>query len=93
LAALTLLAITFWLYKARRRVWFTLLPMLFVLTITLWSLGKLTVANFRSAHGMDVAMVNGLAAAALILLAIFLVVMALVNLRGERKATLTPEIA
>ncbi|MGH9936547.1 MAG: carbon starvation CstA family protein, partial [Blastocatellia bacterium] len=76
LAALTLLAITFWLYQARRRIWFTLFPMLFVLTITLWALAKLTIANFRAASGMDVARMNGLAAAALILLAIFLVVTA-----------------
>jgi carbon starvation protein len=93
LAALTLLAITFWLYKARRRVWFTLFPMLFVLTITLWSLAKLTVANFRAAHGLDVAMMNGLAAAALILLAIFLVVTALLKMRGERKGSLVPGVA
>jgi carbon starvation protein len=93
LAALTLLAITFWLYQARRRISFTLFPMLFVLTITLWSLVKLTIANFRAAQGMDVAMVNGLAAGALILLAIFLVVTALVKLRGERKGSLVPEIA
>jgi carbon starvation protein len=93
LAALTLLAITIWLYQARRRVWFTLLPMLFVLTITLWSLSKLTIANFRAAQGLDVAMVNGLAAAALILLAIFLALTALVKLRGERKGTLVPTIA
>ncbi|MGE0130711.1 MAG: carbon starvation protein A [Blastocatellales bacterium] len=93
LAALTLLAITFWLYQARRRIWFTLFPMLFVLTITLWSLAKLTIANFRAAQGMDVAMMNGLAAAALILLAIFLVVTALVKLRGERKGSLVPEVA
>ncbi|HKQ73426.1 MAG TPA: carbon starvation CstA family protein [Blastocatellia bacterium] len=93
LAALTLLAITFWLYQARRRVWFTLFPMLFVLAITLWSLAKLTIANFRAASGMDVAMMNGVAAAALILLAIFLVVTALVKLREERKGSLVPEIA
>jgi carbon starvation protein len=93
LAALTLLAITFWLYQARRRIWFTLFPMLFVLTITLWALAKLTIANFRAASGMDIAMMNGLAAAALILLAIFLVVTALVKLREERKGSLVPEIA
>ena len=37
LAALTLLAITFWLYQARQRIAFTLLPMIFVLVITLWA--------------------------------------------------------
>ncbi len=93
LAALTLLAITFWLYQARRRIWFTLFPMLFVLTITLWSLSKLTIANFRAANGIDVALMNGIAAAALILLAIFLVVTALLKLREERKGSLVPEIA
>jgi carbon starvation protein len=93
LAALTLLAITFWLYQARRRIWFTLFPMLFVLTITLWALAKLTIANFRAASGMDIAMMNGLAAAALILLAILLVVTALFKLREERKGSLTPQVA
>jgi len=63
------------------------------LTITLWSLAKLTLANFRAAHGLDVAMMNGVAAAALTLLAIFLVVTALVSLRGERKGSRAPEIA
>jgi carbon starvation protein len=93
LAALTLLSITLWLYHARRRVWFTLLPMLFVLAITLWSLTKLTIANFRTAHGLDISMLNGLAAAALILLALFLAVTALIKLRSERKGSLVPETA
>jgi carbon starvation protein len=38
LAALTLLAISVWLHRSGRRYWFTLLPMLFVMTITLWAL-------------------------------------------------------
>ena len=46
LAALTLLTITVWLYQARRRIAFTLYPMIFVLAITLWALVKLAVANF-----------------------------------------------
>jgi carbon starvation protein len=90
LAGLTLLAITFWLYRARRRIWFTLLPMSFVLTITLWSLAKLTLANFRAAQGLDIALFNGLSAMALILLALFLAVTALFRLREERKASLVP---
>ncbi len=55
LAALTLLAITLWLHQARRRIAFTLVPMLFVLTITLWALGKLAIANLEAAQGFDVA--------------------------------------
>ena len=38
LAALTLLAVSVWLHRTRQRYWFTLLPMLFVMTITLWAL-------------------------------------------------------
>lgn len=38
LAALTLLAVSVWLHRTGRRYWFTLAPMAFVMTITLWSL-------------------------------------------------------
>lgn len=91
LAALTLLSITVWLYQARKRIAFTLLPMIFVLTITLWSLGKLTLANFAAAKGFDVQMINGIAAISLILLAIYLAVAALLKLRSDRRSSLTPE--
>ena len=93
LAALTLLSITVWLYQARQRIAFTLLPMLFVLTITLWALVKLTIANLQAAHGIDVALINGVAAAALVILALYLAITALVKLRGERKSSLVPESA
>jgi carbon starvation protein len=38
LAALSLLAITVWLQKSGKPFWFALIPMLFVMTITIWSL-------------------------------------------------------
>jgi carbon starvation protein len=76
LAALTLLSITAWLYKARRRIAFTLIPMLFVLTITLWALASMVYANLRAAAGVDIKLINGIASLALIALAIFLVVTA-----------------
>jgi carbon starvation protein len=91
LAALTLLAITVWLYQARQRISFTLYPMLFVLTITLWALCKLAYGNFRASSGFDIKLVNALASAALVLLATYLAVTALVKLRGERKSSLVPE--
>lgn len=84
LAALSLLSITAWLYQARQRIAFTLLPMLFVLTITLWALTSLVIGNFRAANGFDVKMVNGIASLALISLAIYLVITAILKLRGER---------
>ena len=86
LAALSLLTITVWLHQARKRIAFTLLPMLFVLTITLWSLVSLAASNFRAAQGFDIAAINGIVAAALIVLAIFLVTVALIKSWRERKA-------
>lgn len=83
LAALTLLSITAWLYKARKRIAFTLLPMLFVLTITLWALGLLVYGNFQATTGFDVKMINGVASLVLILLAIYLIITAFIKLRRE----------
>ena len=90
LAALTLLAVTVWLHQARKRIAFTLLPMIFVLTITLWALGKLTLANLAATKGFDVELLNGVAALLLILLALYLAVSALLKLRGERGAGAVP---
>lgn len=72
LAALTLLSITVWLYRARKRIAFTLFPMLFVLTITLWSLGKLAIANIGVAEGFNLAAANAVASVVLIILAVYL---------------------
>jgi carbon starvation protein len=85
LAALTLLSITAWLYQARQRIAFTLLPMLFVLAITLWALTSMVIGNFRAANGFDIKFVNGVASLALISLAIYLVITAILKLRGERQ--------
>jgi carbon starvation protein len=85
LAGLTLLSITAWLYQARQRIAFTLLPMLFVLTITLWALTKLAIGNFQASTGVDVKMFNGVASVALVSLAIFLIITAILKLRNERR--------
>ncbi|HRH44241.1 MAG TPA: carbon starvation CstA family protein [Pyrinomonadaceae bacterium] len=85
LAGLTLLSITAWLYQARQRIAFTLLPMLFVLTITLWALTKLAIGNFQASTGVDVKMFNGIASVALVSLAIFLIITALIKLRNDKK--------
>lgn len=91
LAALTLLSITFWLYRSRQRIAFTLVPMIFVLTITLWSLSRLVLANFQASRGFDIELINAAAAAALVLLALYLAVLALVKLRrDQRRSTLVP---
>jgi carbon starvation protein len=81
LAALTLLAITAWLYEASMRIAFTLIPMLFVLFITMWALGALVIGNFQASTGFDIKMVNGLASLALVILAAYLVTSALIKVR------------
>lgn len=84
LAALTLLSITVWLYKARKRIAFTLLPMLFVLVITLWALISIVVGNFQASTGFDIKLINGVMSMALIGLAIYLVVTGLLKLREKK---------
>jgi carbon starvation protein len=85
LAALTLLSITAWLYQARKRIAFTLLPMLFVLVITLWALVSLVIGNFQQANGFDIKFINGMASLTLIGLAIYLVVVALLKVRIDKR--------
>lgn len=84
LAALTLLSITVWLYQARKRIAFTLLPMLFVLVITLYALGIMVWGNLSASTGFDIKLVNGIASLALILLAIYLVITALLKIKNEK---------
>lgn len=72
LAALSLLTITLWLKTAGKRIAFTFIPMLFVLTITLWALGLLAWNNWQASVGWDVSLLNSVASFSLILLAIYL---------------------
>ena len=85
LAALTLLTVSMWLHHSRKRIAFTLLPMLFVLAITSWSLVKLSLANFATANGFDTALINGVLALMLILLAGYLILAALLRNRRDRQ--------
>ncbi len=91
LAALTLLTVTAWLYQARQRIAYTLAPMAFVLVITLWALSAMVVGNLRASKGFDVELINALASAALVGLALYLAALALFKLRRDRRDdTLTP---
>jgi carbon starvation protein len=83
LAALTLLLITLWLYKARKRITFTLLPMLFVLGITSWALVDLAWLNFSQKTASVIAVLNGSIALLLLGLAMFLVITAIIKVRSE----------
>jgi carbon starvation protein len=78
LAALTLLAVSVWLHRSGRRYWFTLAPMLFVMSITLWSLALQAAAAWAALAAPGLAAgssaLNGVVAIALMLLAGFLTV-------------------
>ncbi len=88
LAALTLLTITVWLYQSRQRIGFTLVPMIFVLIITLWALVSLVIGNLRitkiASGQIDIELINAIAAAALVTLALYLAALALFRMRSER---------
>jgi carbon starvation protein len=86
LAALSLLAITLWLYQRRMRVAFTLIPMLFVLVTTLWALSDIAYYNYLKSKGFGLAIVNSLVALILILLALYLVISALLKIRVNSQA-------
>lgn len=73
LAALTLLGITVWLRRSGKSCWWTFLPMLFVLTVTLCALVLQVIAGARSwlgaTPGVGPAELNGVVALALLALA------------------------
>ena len=77
LAALSLLGISVWLHRSRRPVAYTLIPALFVLLVTVWSLVLQIQASFaavsRGGHPFDAVVVNGVVAVALCALAFSLV--------------------
>jgi carbon starvation protein len=79
LAGLTLLAVTVWLRRSGRRAWYTLVPTLFVLGITLTALALQSYDYFRKADA--VSLVNGVVAVVLMLLALQLLVGGLRALR------------
>ncbi len=94
LAALTLLTITVWLHQRRKKLAYTLLPMLFVLVTTLTALVRLVIGNARLiGHGGGIIeLANAISSAALIGLALYLVVAAIVAVRRDRlpDALVTP---
>jgi carbon starvation protein len=81
LAGLTLLGVTVWLKRAGRPTWFTLWPMVFVLTITAWSLAIQAASAFKQSIGFTPTTINGVAALLLAALTALLVVEAVAALR------------
>ena len=73
LAALTLLIISVWLHKNKKRLAFTLVPMLFVLITTFVALTQLSRSNWEKSLGMDILLLNSVMSIGLIILSIYLV--------------------
>lgn len=92
LAALSLLVISAWLHQNRKRLAFTLIPMLFVLSTTLVALVQLVRSNLARSEGFDMALLNGGMSLALITLAIYLVAVALVKFRGNSEAVVSDRV-
>jgi len=94
LAALTLLAVTVWLHRKGKSVWFTLGPTFFMLAMTLWSLGLALQTHFARLAQGSVAAVHHIefgVAALLLVLAVWLVVEALLLARhGPPPASAQP---
>ena len=90
LAALSLLGISVWLYRAGRPSLFTWIPMGFVMTITLWSLTLQirSAARAVAAAGLrlDTPTLNGLVSVLLLALAVVLIAEAARALRVPRPA-------
>ncbi len=77
LAALSLMAITVWLKQSKRPFLFTLIPMLFVMVITVWSLILQASWAFRNKFAMNAQFFNGIVSVVLIVLAMMLTIEAL----------------
>ncbi|HEX7896387.1 MAG TPA: carbon starvation protein A [Planctomycetota bacterium] len=86
LAGLTFLGITVWLKRTGRPYWFTLWPMVFVLTITVWSLVVQGVAAFREKLGFNPVTINGVTAVLLGALTALLLVESVAALRRPSEA-------
>jgi carbon starvation protein len=69
LAGLSLLGISVWLKRSGKRYWYTFAPMLFVLSITLWSLALQIRSAFGAESPTTVQLINGVVSIVLLGLA------------------------
>jgi carbon starvation protein len=78
LAALTLLSVTLWLMRKRRPALFAMLPMFFMLVISIWALVCLMIQKWGNATLVTIS-------AMLIALALFLFILAIFKLSARKK--------
>ena len=86
LAGLTFLGITVWLKRSGKPCWFTLWPMVFVLTITVWSLVAQAGAAFKQPLAFKPHTINGVAALLLGALTALLLVESVAALKRPSEA-------
>ncbi|HEY5811748.1 MAG TPA: carbon starvation CstA family protein [Terrimicrobiaceae bacterium] len=84
LAALTLLSVTMWLKQSGKPVAFTLVPMIFVLVITLWALVDISYSSYQQTTGFDASLLNAVFSAILIVLALFVAGQFLLKIKTKR---------
>jgi carbon starvation protein len=82
LAAMTFLIISVWLYENKKRLAFTLIPMLFILSITLFALIQISRNNFLLSDGLDLHLLNSIVSLALVGLSIFLILKAYLKIKN-----------
>ncbi len=95
LAALTLLSVTVWLHREKRRVWYTAIPMVFIMSITLWALIVQIRHAFStfgtSAFGLNAATLNGVVGLLLVCLSLAILAEAVRALLSSRTLTQAPK--
>ncbi len=77
LASLALIAVSAWLVKRKKTAWFTMLPAVFMMITTIYSLVSLLVNKYLPKHNLALAVTD----VALILLSIGVIVLALKSWR------------
>ena len=96
LAGLTLLAVSVWLIKSGKKALFTILPMIFMLVMTLWSLVLLSIPFVHSiSHGEALkpdTVISGVFGIVLFGLAIWLVAEAVTALLPRKRELASGEL-
>jgi carbon starvation protein len=90
LAALTLMGISVWLHRLGKRYWYTLVPMLFVLTITLWALVLQIQAALKQPLGLNAPTMNAVVGTLLLCLAVYLGIQSVQSVRRRAQAAPAP---
>lgn len=82
LAALTLLLISVWLYQSGKKIFITLIPMIFILTTTFYALVKIIQHNYFNKSDF-LSLSNSIIAGLLILLAIYLLLSTIITIKKK----------